>query len=98
MSRAARAAAFGQLLRRAEMFEHHRIEFENLSTRERMSDILKRLKNQSFATFESLLTEHEGRLGVIVTFLAVMELVKESLIDVVQTEAFGPLHVKAKLI
>ncbi len=91
-------SVFGQLLRRAEMFEHHRIEFENLSTRERMSDILKRLKNQSFATFESLLTEHEGRLGVIVTFLAVMELVKESLIDVVQTEAFGPLHVKAKLI
>lgn len=91
-------SVFGQLLRRAEMFEHHRIEFENLSTRERMSDILKQLRNQSFATFESLLTEHEGRLGVIVTFLAVMELVKESLIDVVQTEASGPLHVKAKLI
>lgn len=88
--------AFAEVLRRAEMFENHQIEFETLSTRERMSDILRRLGSQSFASFESLFSPEEGRHGVVVTFLAVMELIKESLIDIVQTDSFGPIHVKAK--
>lgn len=88
--------AFAVVLQRAEMYESHQIEFETLSTRERMSDILRRLGRQSFASFESLFTPGEGRHGVVVTFLAVMELIKESLIDIVQTESFGPIHITAK--
>ena len=88
--------AFAVVLQRAEMYENHQIEFETLSTRERMSDILRRLGRQSFASFESLFTPGEGRYGVVVTFLAVMELIKESLIDIVQTESFGPIHITAK--
>lgn len=88
--------AFAVVLQRSEMFESHQIEFETLSTRERMSDILRRLGRQSFASFESLFLPSEGRHGVVVTFLAVMELIKESLIDIVQTESFGPIHITAK--
>jgi segregation and condensation protein A len=88
--------AFAVVLQRAEMYESHQVEFETLSTRERMSDILRCLGRQSFASFESLFTQVEGRHGVVVTFLAVMELIKESLIDIVQTESFGPIHITAK--
>ena len=89
--------AFGQVLRRAEMFESHQVHKEKLSTRERMSQILSALQGQPFVPFVSLFTAEEGKLGVVVTFLAIMELVKESLLDIVQTESFGPIHVKAKL-
>src|SRR5690606_2706198 len=79
------------VLRRAEMFEHHHIQRETLSTREKMSEILVRLSAQRFVPLVSLLMREEGRLGVVVTFLAVMELLKDSLIELVQTEAFGPI-------
>ncbi len=89
--------ALADVLRRADMFEHHHIEREKLSTRERMSMVLERLKdNQSFIPFVSLFTLEEGRLGVVVTFLAILELVKESLVEIVQTEPFAPIHVRAK--
>ena len=88
--------ALGAVLRRAEMFESHMIQREKLSTRERMSQVLSKLQGHHFVPFVSLFTFQEGRLGVVVTFLAVMELVKESLVEIVQTEAFGPIHVKAK--
>lgn len=88
--------ALGEVLRRADMFESHHIQREALSTRERMSEVLERLSGQQFVPFVSLFTEREGRLGVVVTFLAVMELIKESLVEIVQTESFGPIHVKAR--
>lgn len=88
--------ALGDVLRRADMFESHQVEREKLSTRERMSQVLTRLSSESFTPFVSLFTVEEGRLGVVVTFLAVMELIKESLVEIVQTEAFGPIHVKAR--
>lgn len=89
--------ALSEVLRRADMFEHHHIQMEKLSTRERMSMVLDRLKNSdSFIPFVSLFTLEEGRLGVVVTFLAILELVKESLVEIVQTEAFAPIHVRAK--
>ncbi len=88
--------ALSEVLRRADMFESHHIHKEKLSTRERMSQVLGRLSSDQFTPFVSLFTVEEGRLGVIVTFLAVMELIKESLIEIVQTEDFGPIHVKAK--
>ena len=88
--------ALSEVLRRADMFESHHIEMEKLSTRERMGQVLDKLAGQQFTPFVSLFSSNEGRLGVVVTFLAVMELIKEQLVEIVQTEAFGPIHVKAK--
>ncbi|MCF7981307.1 MAG: segregation/condensation protein A [Pseudomonadales bacterium] len=84
------------VLKRAEMFESHSIQMEKLSTRERMSHILSRLQGHQFVPFISLFTVEEGKRGVVVTFLAMMELIKESLIDIVQNEMFGPIHIKAR--
>ena len=88
--------ALGEVLRRADMYESHHIQREALSTRERMSDVLDKLSGQQFVPFVALFSAHEGRLGVVVTFLAVMELIKESLVEIVQTDSFGPIHVKAR--
>ncbi len=88
--------AFAQVLKRAEMFESHSVQMEKLSTRERMSHILSQLQGKQFVPFISLFTVEEGRQGVVVTFLAMMELIKESLIDIVQNEIFGPIHIKAR--
>jgi segregation and condensation protein A len=88
--------ALGDVLRRADMYESHHIQREALSTRERMSEVLERLSGQQFVPFVSLFSANEGRLGVVVTFLAVMELIKESLVEIVQTDNFGPIHVKAR--
>ena len=88
--------ALGEVFRRADMFESHQVHREKLSTRERMSQVLTMLSNNAFTPFVALFTVEEGRLGVVVTFLAVMELIKESLVEIVQTEPFGPIHVKAK--
>ena len=88
--------ALAAALRRADMFEHHHVQRETLSTREKMSEILVRLNTHRFVPLVSLLMREEGRLGVVVTFLAVMELIKDSLVEVVQTEAFGPIHLKAR--
>jgi len=88
--------ALGEVLRRAEMYASHQIQMESLSTRERMSQVLETLTQGGFVPFVSLFKPEEGRLGVVVTFLALMELMKESLVELVQTEGFGPIHVKAK--
>jgi len=89
--------SLSEILRRADMFESHHVEREKLSTRERMGQVLDKLAGQQFVPFVSLFTVKEGRLGVVVTFLAVMELIKESLVEIVQTDAFGPIHVKARV-
>lgn len=88
--------ALATALRRADMFEHHHIQRETLSTREKMSEVLARVSPERFVPLLSLLMKDEGRQGVVVTFLAVMELIKESLVDVVQTEPYGPIHIKAR--
>ena len=84
------------VLQRADLFTSHHVERERLSTRERMSHILASLQGDRFVTFESLFTIEEGRLGVVVTFLATLELVKEQLIEIVQAEVLGPIHVRAR--
>lgn len=89
--------ALSEVIQRAEMFTSHHVEKEPLSTRERMSMVLNTLSGKQFVPFVSLFRAEEGKLGVVVTFLAIMELIKESLVEVVQTEAFGPIHVKAKV-
>lgn len=86
--------AFQHAIQRAEAFEHHHIEREALSTRERMSQILQQLDDKHFLTFEQLFTSEEGRSGVVVSFLAVLELVKESLIELVQAQAYSHIHVR----
>jgi segregation and condensation protein A len=88
--------ALSEVLRRADMFESHHVSKERLSTRERMAQVLEKLAQQNFVPFVSLFTLEEGRLGVVVTFLAVMELIKESLVEIVQSEPFGSIHVKAR--
>jgi len=87
-----------EVLKRAENFSHHHVRLDPLSTRERMSRILDAVSSagDSFVTFSELFAVEEGRSGVIVTFLAIMELIKESLIELVQSEAFAPIHVKAR--
>jgi segregation and condensation protein A len=90
--------AFREVLKRAEMYQHHRVLREPLSVRERMTRVLERVSNvgpEGFASFESLFEIKEGRMGLVVTFLAVLELLKESLIVIVQHEPFAPIHVKA---
>lgn len=88
--------ALSDVMKRAEMFESHHIQLEKLSTRERMSQILENIRDKQFVPFATLFKKSEGRLGVVVTFLAVMELIRESLVEIVQNESFGPIHIKAK--
>ena len=88
--------SLANVLKRIDMFGHHHIQFETLSTREKMSEILVHLSGEKFVPLGSLLKKNEGRLGVVVTFLAVMELMKDSLIEIVQTDDFGPIHVKSR--
>ncbi|MCO5786311.1 segregation/condensation protein A [Pseudomonas sp. G11-1] len=88
--------SLSEVLRRADMFESHQISRETLSTRERMADVLDRLRGGQFVPFISLYQPSEGKLGVVVTFMAVLELVKEQLVDLVQSEPFSPIHVKAR--
>jgi len=89
--------ALAEVLQRAQVNQSHHIHREKLSTRERMTQVLERLSlTEGFVPFISLFRVDEGRLGVVVTFLAIMELIKESLVEIVQTEAFGPIHVKAR--
>jgi segregation and condensation protein A len=82
-------------MQRASMFAHHHVQLESLSVRERMSSILSRVSTAQFTSFTELFTVEEGRMGVVVSFLAILELVKESLLDLSQTEPFAPIHVKA---
>jgi segregation and condensation protein A len=86
--------AFRDVVLRAEMFAHHHVQRERLSVRVRMSDILASLERNSFVEFVQLFRPEEGRMGVTVTFVAILELVREGLIDIVQTEAYAPLHVR----
>ncbi|WP_425305600.1 segregation and condensation protein A [Alloalcanivorax marinus] len=90
--------AFKEVLHRADMFESHQVSREKLSTRERMANVLDRLKGREFVPFVELFEAEEGRLGVVVSFLAVLELVKGSLIELIQNTPFSPIHVKAKTL
>ncbi len=87
-----------EVMHRADMFESHQISKEKLSTRERMGDILDKLKGKEFVPFVALFTMEEGRSGVIVTFIAILELVKNSLLELVQSESYAPIHVKARTV
>jgi segregation and condensation protein A len=88
--------SFQEVLSRADMFAHHHVQRETLSVRQRMSDVLERIQGGHFVEFTGLFTPEEGRMGVVVTFLAILELIREALLDIVQSEPFAPIHVKAR--
>lgn len=88
--------SMAEVMRRNDLFESHQITRETLSTRERMSEVLERLKGGGFVPFVELFTAEEGKLGVVVTFMAILELVKESLIELVQNEPFAAIHVRVR--
>ena len=87
--------AFHSVLKRAEMFSNLHLQREPLSVRQRMSEILTRIKAGQFTVFADLFDPEEGRMGVAVTFIAILELLKETVIEVVQSEEFAPLHIRA---
>jgi segregation and condensation protein A len=86
--------AFKKVIERADLFQHHHIQMEPLSVRERMTIIMDRINAENFVNFETLFELKEGRMGIVVTFLAILELLKESLVTVVQQEPFAPIHIK----
>ena len=88
-------AAFKDIMARATLYEHHQIAMEPLSVRERMSAVLEKLNAETFTDFGELFTIEEGKSGVVVSLLAILELIKQSLIEIVQTELYGRIHVKA---
>lgn len=87
--------AFKDAMTRADMYTHHQIQREALSVRERMSKVLDMISSDGFTDYTSLFTIEEGRRGVVVTLLALLELVKEQLIDMIQSEPFATIHIKA---
>ncbi len=88
-------AAFKDILNRADINSHHMIQRETLSIREKMANVLSMISTDGFTDFTSLFNYEEGRRGVVVTFMAILELLKEAMIDMVQSEPFTPIYIKA---
>jgi len=88
-------AAFSNVMKRASAYKHHQVELEPLSVRERMSHVLDCVSADEYIDFGALFDIKEGKGGVVVTLLAILELVKQSLIELVQTEIYAVIHVKA---
>jgi segregation and condensation protein A len=89
-------SAFRDVVNRAEQFASHHVDREPLSVRERMVIVLDRVSADDFTSFNDFFNPAEGRMGVVVSFIAILELLKESLIELVQTEPYAPIYVKAK--
>ena len=87
--------AFKEILNRVEINSHHLIQRETLSIREKMTFVLSSVTADGFTDFTSLFNPEEGRKGVVVTFMAILELLKGAMIDLVQSEAFAPIYLKA---
>lgn len=87
--------ALSDVLSRASHMAKHAIEREPLSVRERMSEVLSKMRTDTYIEFTQLFSLNEGKLGVVVTFIAILELLKQSLIEIVQHEPFSPIHLKA---
>ena len=87
--------ALKEVMHRADMFSSHHVQREALSLRERMSIVLEKIGSDKFTPFTELFTFEEGRDGVVVTFMAILELLKQAMVEMVQAEPFAPIHVKA---
>jgi segregation and condensation protein A len=90
--------ALRDVMKRAELFTGHAIKREALSVRQRMGEVLGRLGDGRFHAFESLFPVEEGRLGVVVTFLSILELAKEQLLEIVQEKPLDPIYVKSRAL
>jgi len=88
-------SAFRDVVNRAEQFASHHVEREPLSVRERMVIVLERIRADEFTNFTDFFDPAEGRMGVVVSFIAILELLKESLIEIVQSKPYAPIYVKA---
>ena len=86
--------AWRDILKRAKLVQHHKISREELSVREHMSMVLKRLQGRRFVGFEDLFDPASGQAVLVVTFIALLELAKETLIEITQAEAFAPIYVR----
>jgi segregation and condensation protein A len=87
--------ALRDVLSRAQLFSSHQIQMEPLSVRERMTSIIDLLRKNPYMEFQFFFTPEEGRMGVVVTFLALMELTRERIVDIIQNEPFGQIYIKA---
>jgi segregation and condensation protein A len=87
-------AAWADILQRARLNQHHRITREQLSVREYMSQVLRRLQGRRFVEFQDLFDTTHGQAVVVVTFIAMLELCRERLLEVTQAEAFAPIYVR----
>lgn len=88
--------ALKAVMARAKLYTHHQIAREALSIRERMTIVLSSVKADNFTRFEHLFTAEEGRMGVVVTFIAILELVRNGLLELTQEKAYAAIYVKAK--
>ncbi len=86
--------AWRDILRRATLVQHHHISREQLSVREHMGIVLRRLQGQRFVEFEALFDPARGSQVLVVTFIAMLELAKENLIEITQAESFAPIYVR----
>jgi segregation and condensation protein A len=86
--------AWRDILKRAKLIQHHKISREELSVREHMSMVLKRLQGRKFVEFEELFDPSYGTQVLVVTFIALLELGKETLIEITQAEAYAPIYVR----
>jgi len=86
--------AWRDILKRAKLVQHHKITREELSVREYMSQVLKALQGRKFVEFEDLFDPSKGTTVLVVTFIALLELGKETLIEITQAEAFAPIYVR----
>jgi len=87
--------AFRDVVNRAEQYASHHVQREPLSVRERMVFVLETLSSDCFTSFLDLFDPREGRMGLVVSFLAILELLKESMIELVQSESYAPIYIKA---
>ena len=87
--------ALRDVLSRAELFGSHHVQMEPLSVRERMTSIIDLLRKNPYMEFQFFFTPEEGRMGVVVTFLALMELTRERVVDIIQNEPLGQIYVKS---
>ena len=86
--------AWADILKRAKLVQHHKITREELSVREYMSQVLRKLQGRRFVEFEELFDPSKGSTVLVVTFIALLELGKETLIEITQAEAFAPIYVR----
>src|SRR5690606_26312586 len=87
-------AAWADIVKRAKLNQHHTISREQLSVREHMSIVLRRLQGRRFVEFEELFGVTRGTAVLVVTFIAMLELAREHLLEVTQAEAFAPIYVR----